>query len=245
MAQSRPPRTQHARIKAQILQRIVDGDWRPGHQLPKETALAESFGVSRMTMNKVLTQLSAEGYVVRRKKSGTFVARPRSQSAVMEITSIGDEVAALGRAYRWQLTGRGIRRLTGAERNLLGQLMGDDDGVFLCISGLHHSDGVPFCHEFRVINPRNCPEALEQDFAGCAPGQWMLQTIPWSNASHTVRAVGAGDREAGTLGLRPGAPCLEILRQTQTASGWLTRVRLLYPGDAHQLFAQFEPRAPG
>jgi GntR family histidine utilization transcriptional repressor len=92
----------HARITEDMRQNILKGDWQPGRPLPRETDLAEAYGVSRMTMNKVLTKLSKEGLLVRRKRSGTFVAQPRAQSAVMEINDIAQEVAALGMSYEWR-----------------------------------------------------------------------------------------------------------------------------------------------
>jgi len=60
MQAARPPRgTHHDRILTRLRDRITSGEWQPGFQLPFETQLAESHGVSRMTMNKVLAQLAA------------------------------------------------------------------------------------------------------------------------------------------------------------------------------------------
>ncbi|MDJ0630694.1 MAG: GntR family transcriptional regulator [Rhodobacter sp.] len=233
--------TLHARIKAQILQKIIGGTWKPGYRLPVETDLARDHGVSRMTMNKVLTQLSSEGYLVRRKKSGTFVAQPRSQSAVLEITAIADEVAALGQSYRWELIEQNLRCLSGPERAGFG-LPEDGAGPWLALRGLHFAADTPFCLETRVINPSTCPKAVDQDFGPEPPGSWLLRTVPWTSATHTVRAVGAGTDEAGFLVLRKNTPCLEILRETRTSDSWVTRVRLVYPGGVHQLFAQFGPQ---
>src|ERR1700761_3838600 len=124
MHSSKPVEYRHARITEEVRQNILRGEWEPGHQLPKETDLAESYGVSRMTMNKALTQLSKEGFLVRRKRSGTFVAQPRGQSAVMEINDIAQEVAALRLNHEWKLFGAQLRLLNEDERRLLD--MSDD-----------------------------------------------------------------------------------------------------------------------
>ena len=50
--------TLHQRILSDIESRIVSGDWPPGHRIPFELALAEQYDCSRMTVNKVLTQLA-------------------------------------------------------------------------------------------------------------------------------------------------------------------------------------------
>ncbi|WP_172961033.1 UTRA domain-containing protein [Oceaniglobus roseus] len=242
---NRASETLHARIKKRLLDNIVGGTWKPGAQVPIETELAASFGVSRMTMNKVLTQLSNEGYITRHKKRGTFVARPRSQSAVMEIASIREEVAALGERHRWSLLERAVRPLGPEERALLNPMVDAAADRLVVVRGVHFSGEVPFCHETRAINPRACPAALEQDFETVEPGQWLLDTVPWITAQHTIRAINASRAEARVLALDDGQACLEILRQTRTSADWVTTARLLYSGEAHQLVAQFGPGGRG
>ena len=64
----------------------------PGLQLPPEPELAELYGVSRITIRKVLTQLSNEGLVSRRKGKGTFVSKPRKEESSLSfgIVSFGN-----------------------------------------------------------------------------------------------------------------------------------------------------------
>ena len=226
---------------ATLRQSIVAGDLSPGHQLPKETELAEQHGVSRMTMNKVLTQLTSEGYLVRRKRSGTFVAQPRGQAAVMEINDLEQEVAELGHEYAWRLNSCESRGLTGSERSIL-DMPAEEGGRKLVIEGLHLAQGEPFCLELRAINLDAAPAAAAQDFGKVVPGQWLLRSMPFSAANHRVRAINAAGRDAKMLDIAVGTACLEILRQTRIERTWVTRVRLLYPGAVHQLVADFAPR---
>lgn len=231
----------HSRIIAILRQSIVDGTLLPGHRFPKETDLAEQYGVSRMTMNKVLTQLTSEGYLVRRKRSGTFVSQPRGQSAVMEINDIEQEVAELGLQYSWHLNSMETRPLNETERSLL-EISSEPVGQTLLLEGLHLARGKPFCLELRAINLEAVPEAAEQDFTHMVPGQWLLRTMPFSTANHRVRAINAAGRDARLLQVPVSTACLEILRRTRIEQSWVTRVRLLYPGELHQLVADFTPR---
>lgn len=242
MGATRSQETHHARITEDIRQNIVDGSWAPGHRLARETDMAARYGVSRMTMNKVLTQLSTEGFLVRRKRKGTFVAQPRAQSAVMEIGDIKQEVEALNLDYSWRLITAEIRQLTEDDRRILDLAEPGAPGRALWLQGVHHAGKMPFCLECRIINPEAVAAAPEQDFSRTPPGPWLLETMPWSRASHRIRAVNGGDADAGQLGLQTGAACLEVLRETTINALWVTRVRLLYPGAAHQLIAQFEPQ---
>jgi GntR family histidine utilization transcriptional repressor len=223
---------------------IIAQHWPPGYQLPFETELAEAHGVSRMTMNKVLTQLTREGFLVRRRKLGTFVARPRTQAAVMEIADIAAEVQALGQAHRFVLHERRLR-LPGPAEAAEARIVEGRQRPALSLLGVHFADGQPFCREQRIINTAAAPGALEQDFAVVAPGQWLLQEIPWSSAEHRIRAVGADGAVARDLGLPIGEACLEITRRTEISGQWVTLARQTYPGDRHQLLARFEPHAEG
>ena len=230
----------HSRIIAALRRAVHDGSLAPGQQLPKETELAERYGVSRMTMNKVLTQLTTEGYIVRRRRGGTFVAQPRGQAAVMEINDIGHEVQELGLSYDWRLASIDVRPPLEAERALL-EMPSDYTGNTIVLEGVHFARGEPFCLELRAINLEVATEASKQDFSITVPGRWLLSSMPFSEASHRVRAINAAGRDARLLDIDLGTACLEILRKTRIEQAWVTHVRLFYPGELHQLIADFSP----
>ncbi|GHG86281.1 UTRA domain-containing protein [Pseudodonghicola xiamenensis] len=244
MTSVRQADTHHARILEDLRQKIVEGVWQPGYHLAKETELAESYGVSRMTMNKVLTQLAQEGFLIRRKRRGTFVAQPRAQSAVMEINDIEEEVQALGLPYDWKLLQCETRTVSELERRSLDVPSSEDIANVLYIQGLHLARQEPFCLETRIINLNVVTAAQGEDFSRQSPGIWLLKSMPWSKASHKVRAINASGRDAKLLELPVGGAGLEILRKTKVGQDWVTYVRLLYPGEMHQLVAEFEPGLP-
>jgi DNA-binding GntR family transcriptional regulator len=76
--------TLHQKILGEIEGKIVSGEWPIGFRIPYEVDLAREYGVSRMTVNKVLTQLQRGGLIERVKKSGSFVSLPHTQSAVLQ-----------------------------------------------------------------------------------------------------------------------------------------------------------------
>ena len=67
------PASLHQRILADISERIVSGDWPPGHRIPFEHELSAEYQCSRMTVNKALSQLAKSGLIERRRRSGSFV----------------------------------------------------------------------------------------------------------------------------------------------------------------------------
>ena len=63
----------HEQVKERILRRIILGTWGEGFVLPPETELARQFGVSYGTIRRAMTDLTASGVIMRRRKSGTVV----------------------------------------------------------------------------------------------------------------------------------------------------------------------------
>jgi GntR family transcriptional regulator len=60
-------------VEDQFREQIRSGELQPGQRLPSEQELSEAFGVSRATLRTVLTQLAAEGMILRRHGDGTYV----------------------------------------------------------------------------------------------------------------------------------------------------------------------------
>ncbi|TIP92587.1 MAG: GntR family transcriptional regulator, partial [Mesorhizobium sp.] len=96
------PLSLHQRILSDISERILSGAWAPGHRIPFEHELTAEYKCSRMTVNKALSQLAKAGLIERRRRTGSFVRRPQSQAAVLEIHDIRIEVEALGLPYRYE-----------------------------------------------------------------------------------------------------------------------------------------------
>lgn len=63
----------HKQVAAAMRKSIADGAWPPGSQLPTETDLAETYGVSRPTVRLAVSALRAEGLLDVKQGRGTFV----------------------------------------------------------------------------------------------------------------------------------------------------------------------------
>jgi GntR family transcriptional regulator len=60
-------------VKRQISEAILLGKWAPGTVLPGEVEMAQLFGVAVGTVRRALMDLTAEGLLTRRRKTGTVV----------------------------------------------------------------------------------------------------------------------------------------------------------------------------
>ncbi len=72
-----PSRALHARLAHEIGRRIVTSHYAEGSSLPRESELAEQFGLSRQAVREALKVLAAKGLVASRRRTGTWVL-PRS-----------------------------------------------------------------------------------------------------------------------------------------------------------------------
>ncbi|MEU1481658.1 winged helix-turn-helix domain-containing protein [Streptomyces sp. NPDC001668] len=63
------------RVAGDLRARLTDGTYPVGSLLPSQRALAEEFGVSRDTIQRVLRELSSEGWIVSKQGSGSRVVR--------------------------------------------------------------------------------------------------------------------------------------------------------------------------
>ena len=104
----------------QILEQIVSGRLAEDVRLPTEAELCRMFGVSRPVVREALTQLRADGLVVSRQGSGTFVSR-RPPRDFMRLAPIGS-VADLLRCYEVRIALEGETAALAAERRSLKEL---------------------------------------------------------------------------------------------------------------------------
>ena len=230
--------TLYRRIRGEIEDLIRSGAWAPGHKIPSEIALMSQFDCSRMTVNKAMSALAKDGLIVRRRRAGSFVARPRVHSTVLDIPDIQAQIVARGEAYRFDLLALERRKARAGDADEFELAAG---GELLAMRGLHVAGDRPFALEDRLISLAAVPEAAEQDFAAEAPGAWLLHHVPWTEAENRISAVGAEPADADLLALDAGAALLAVERRTWRAGEPITWVRQLFPGDAYDLVARFGP----
>ena len=225
-------------IRADLESRIRSGEWAPGHRIPTERELMARYGCARMTVGKAIGALVAEGLIERRKKAGSFVARPHVQTAVLEIPDIGAVIAARGETYRFETT---LRRRIAAGH--LSDPHFPDEAERILVEGVHIASGRPFAHEHRMISLAAAPNAAAAGFDGRSPGSWLLENVPWTIARHRITARQAGDL-AIPLALPRPAACLQVERWTWRQSDPVTYARQVFPGDRYDLVAEFAPISP-
>lgn len=240
MARTKSTNTFKSQIRQDIEEKIASGEWPPGHRIGSEHELMAQYGCSRMTVNKVLSALAENGVVERRRKAGTFVAKPHPhiESAAMDIPDIPVEVEQRGHAYQWR---RIARRKRAIKKSVPYEVELAHDGQVVAMQSVHEADGSPFVYEERLISLKAVPDAMTNEFDGMPPGSWLLQNVPWSRAEHRITAAGADETIARHLHVEPGDACLILERKTWLGNEAITYARQIFAGDSYELHARFGP----
>jgi GntR family histidine utilization transcriptional repressor len=191
-----------------------------------------------MTVSKALSALVGRGMVVRRRKSGSFVALPQIDRTVMDIQDISTEAELAGHKHGYTILWRKIERLPAADAKLLCEPAGAE---ILRLQCLHVVDGRPNALERRIIMLDTVPLARDEDFAILPPAKWLLAQVPWSKARHVIRAIAADATTARLLETGRDAACLSLIRQTWHNGRTVTYVEITHPGDRFQFAGDFQP----
>lgn len=232
----------YEQIRKAIARKITGREWRPGHRIPFENELTAALGVSRMTVNRAINALVADGLIVRRRKAGSFVAEQSTLDAPLTILSAEAEAHASGATYRYELLARSV---FSTDQDAISAERFGPDTRLVRIEARHMADGKPMMLERRWINLDVVPAAADEGFTSIAPGAWLLKHIPWTEAEHVISAHSAGGELARQLEIASGAPCLRIERKTWIDDSTITFVQLNYPGESKRLIGRFQPSTGG
>ena len=82
-------RKNQEKLYIQIMRLVVDeigrDNWSIGNRIPSEDELASRYGVSKITIRQALSNLAADGYLVKIQGRGTFVAGNRPNVVTFKI----------------------------------------------------------------------------------------------------------------------------------------------------------------
>lgn len=233
------PLALYQRIMQSIVRRIGNGTWKAGDRISSEQALVEEFGVSRMTVNRALRELTDQGLLVRRAGVGTFVAEPKAQTTLLKVVNLAEEIRRRGHDYQCDILS--VERVAANMEiaSVLQMATGDSVCHTLCV---HRENGIPVQLEDRYVSLRVVPEfGLQRFSSAMQPAEYLLQRVPLDEIEHIVDAVLPTAEQARLLEIRSGEPCLMLTRRTWThgIGEPVTYVRCIHPGSRYRLGSRF------
>ena len=206
------------RLQRKLGERIASAE--PGEKLPPEPEFARQMGVSRSTLREAMRFFEAQGFLMRRQGSGTFVVE-RSDvfdtglEVLESLETIADRMG-----LEVSMGGLEIEELSADEE------LADAMGVLL---------GTKLVSVTRVINAKERPAAylrdilpsdvlsqkdLEEGFTGSVLDLLIKRGNPPLEQSRTeIRAVAARSSEARALRIQRGDVLLMLEANLVTQSG--------------------------
>ncbi len=228
----------YAVVKQSLKDRLAAGLWPAGALMPSEAELVAQHGVSRMTINRALRELQAEGLVERVQGVGTFAARLHRVAATLTLHDLHEEIEARGHRHQARVQLQRAEKATPGLADQLGLQPGAQ--VFHTLI-VHLENGVPLQLEDRYVNPACSPGYLQTDFSRTTPTQVLFDTTALWRAQYSIEAEPAMADEARLLAIAPGSACLVVTRRTFSRDATITLARLVHPGQHYSLHGEFQP----
>lgn len=232
----------YARVKDHILGNIRSGAWAPGQRVPSENELVESFGISRMTANRALRELMAEGFLARVPGVGTFVREAPALSSLVELRDIAGEIAQRGHRYSARLI---VKVSVDANPALAGEFEDQSLPMLYHVVIVHEENGVPVQLEDRYVNPLLVPDFIDRDFSAATPTAVLLAATPVDELEHTVEACLPSPEQQRLLGITALEPCLALHRRSWSRGRVATVATLTYPASRYALYSRHRTTARG
>jgi GntR family transcriptional regulator len=198
----------YLQVRDALLERIKDGRWKPGGNLPSEIDLYRQLGVSLGTLRKALSVLESEQLIVREPGRGTFVRDHQAGQALRFNPIRGADGAPL----RGEVRSRKMKLAvpTGAERAALRLRAGEQ---VVRIQRIRVLNERPFAYEQTCVSEQRFPGLASQtDIPDDLEELAQDHGVILARAEAKVRVVPAPPAAAQALSLADQAPVLSMER---------------------------------
>lgn len=208
------------RVYLSLRDQITSGDLRDGESLPGEQKLAETFGVSRVTVRRALDALAQGGLIERRAGSGTKVrARPSNgqQRAAMNFNTLMPQLVEMGQ----KTTARLLSFSYGSAPDFVSSAMGlNGDSKVQIATRVRLAENVPFSHLTTYVPAQIAQNYSENDLATTPLFKLLERSgVQIKDAHQSVSATLAGPDVAEALEVEVGSALLLLRRVVRDVDG--------------------------
>ncbi|HVV59203.1 MAG TPA: GntR family transcriptional regulator [Gaiellaceae bacterium] len=208
-----------------------------GAAIPSERQLCLDLGMSRLTVRAALDELVREGYLERRRGSGTFVREPKIAQE-LTMTSFSEDMRRRGmrpasRTISLTVTTAGARlgrflNVSPSERIVVAQRLRLADGETMAIEDLHVPEALVPGLTAADLEERSFYELLEDRYE-----------IVIDGGVQTIEPTVTNEEESAALGVPLHSPAFLFERTTHAAGGRTVEfVRSIYRGDRYRLVTE-------
>jgi GntR family transcriptional regulator len=195
-------------VKEHIVDRITQGAWKAGDQLPGEPELCRLFEVSRTVIRQALDDLTHDGVIVRIKGKGTFVAEPKiSEGLVQTLTGFHEDMVKQGYTPFSQIL---KQERSPASAKIAGYLEVEPGTWLIEIDRLRFVKDVPLALVTTYIPEELCPSLLRADLTYQSLYAYLESAckLHIARGKRIIEAVLANERESQLLEIPKGSPLI-------------------------------------
>ncbi len=208
-----------------------------GESIPSERQLGIDLGVSRLTVRAALDELVREGYLVRRRGAGTFVAEPKVAKGI-DINSFSDDMRERGMVPASRTLD--LRVIPAGAR--MGRILHvSPSEPVVAVKRLRLADGEPMAIELLHVRQALVPDMSAKDleensFYDLLASRYDLLIV---GGSQTIEPTVTNEEESSALGVPLHSPALLFERVTRSESGDIVEfTSSTYRGDRYRLVTE-------
>jgi GntR family transcriptional regulator len=208
-----------------------------GEAIPAERQLGIDLGVSRLTVRAALDELVREGYLVRRRGAGTFVAQPKVAKGI-DITSFSDDMRARGLTPESRTLDLHVE-MAGARLGRILHVSPSEE--ILSVKRLRLADGDPMAIELLHTRASLVPgltgrDLEENSFYDLLASRYGISIV---GGTQTVEPTVTNEEESASLGVPLHSPALLFERLTRSSTGDLVEfTSSTYRGDRYRIVTE-------
>jgi GntR family transcriptional regulator len=230
----------YRRVQESLADEIRRGARPHGLVLPPERALAEHFGVSRVTLRRALTELESRGLISRTSPRGWAVAGSRIGEPPNVLMSFSEMARSRGLRPGATVISSGLRPATIDEADALGLAPG---AQLFELERLRSMDDVPIMIDRTRIPAALAPGLDQEDFTTTSLYDFLEEHygVRPTRARLSAEAVAADRRQARLLDLPPGEPLLRCNQVSEDQAGRRIELcEMTYRGDRYRFHATLD-----
>ena len=214
-----------------------------GDAIPSERQLSVDLGVSRLTVRAALDDLVREGYLVRKRGSGTFVSEPKIAQE-LTMTSFTEDMRRRGmvpesRTLELHTTSAGawlgrILHVSPSEPIVVVKRLRLADRETMAIETLHVRES--------LVPGLSADDLERRSFYELLGDRYGVDVV---GGLQTIEPTVTNEEESSALGVPLHSPAFLFERTTRSRSGEIVEyVRSIYRGDRYRLVTELsrEPR---
>lgn len=205
-------------IYGTLRQQILDGGFTPGERLPAQQELADSFGVTLMTLRQAMAALESDGLIWAERGKGTFVSDRPVDIRVGNLSSFAQQMHSAGIDMVTEVLA--VETVAAAEAADVAAAL-QQTGDLCCITRRRTVGGVPMSLQRSYLAKDIAPSDPFVDLINDSLYETIEQATGWSvlDAQESITAIAIDESDAVTLGIDAAHPALLSIRTSMNQFG--------------------------